>query len=111
MKRLLLPILVAAALPAADSHIMPSMNAFTIACYKQFTGGDGNLILSPFNIATALSMALGGARVDVGTRHARALASRENRHRPAVSGRRIRRGRWTGTGPHNEHAPPRVGRA
>jgi serpin B len=62
MRRLLLPILVAAALPAADSHIMPSMNAFTTACYKQLTGGDGNLILSPFNIATALSMALAGAR-------------------------------------------------
>ncbi|MGA2113633.1 MAG: serpin family protein [Bryobacteraceae bacterium] len=62
MKRLFLLILVAAALPAADSRIMPAMNAFTAACYKQLTGGDGNLILSPFNIATALSMALAGAR-------------------------------------------------
>src|ERR1019366_8182927 len=47
-----------AALPAADPRIMPTMNAFTAASYKQLTGGDGNLILSPFNIATALSMAL-----------------------------------------------------
>ena len=62
MKRLVLPILVAAALAAADSRIMPAMNAFTTACYKQLAGGDGNLILSPFNIATALSMALAGAR-------------------------------------------------
>src|ERR1035438_495363 len=62
MKRFVLPILLAAALPAADSRIAPAMNAFTIACYKQLTGRDANLILSPFNIATALSMALAGAR-------------------------------------------------
>jgi serpin B len=57
-----MPILLAAALPAADSHIVPAMNAFTTAAYKQLAGGDANLILSPFNIATALSMALVGAR-------------------------------------------------
>jgi serpin B len=62
MKRLFLPILLAAALPAADSRIAPAINAFTTASYKQLTGGDANLILSPFNIATALSMALAGAR-------------------------------------------------
>jgi len=62
MKRLILPILLAAALPAADSRIAPAMNAFTTAAYKQVMGGDANLILSPFNISTALSMALAGAR-------------------------------------------------
>jgi len=62
MKRLVLPILLAAALPAADSRITTAMNAFTTASYKQLMGGDGNLILSPFNISTALSMALAGAR-------------------------------------------------
>jgi serpin B len=62
MKRLALPILLAAALPAADSRVTPSMNAFTTASYKQLMGGDANLILSPFNIATALSMVLAGAR-------------------------------------------------
>jgi serpin B len=62
MKRFLLPILLAAALPAADSRIAPAMNAFTTACYQQLIGRGGNLILSPFNIATALSMALAGAR-------------------------------------------------
>jgi serpin B len=61
MKRFLLPILLAASLPAADSRIMPAMNAFTVASYKQLTRGDANLILSPFNIATVLSMALAGA--------------------------------------------------
>jgi serpin B len=62
MKRFVLPILLAAALPAADSRIAPAMNDFTTASYKQLMGGDANLILSPFNIATALSMALAGAR-------------------------------------------------
>ena len=40
---------------------MPAMNAFTVASYKQLSRGDANLILSPFNIATVLSMALAGA--------------------------------------------------
>src|ERR1035438_6580696 len=61
MKRLVLPILLAAALLGADSRIMPGMNAFTTDAYKQLAGGDANLILSPFNIATALSMASAGA--------------------------------------------------
>jgi serpin B len=62
MKRIVLPILLAAALPAADSRMIPAMNAFTTASYKQLARGDANLILSPFNIATALSMVLAGAR-------------------------------------------------
>ena len=62
MKRLVLPILLAAALLGADSRIMPGMNAFTTDAYKQLARGDANLILSPFNIATALSMASAGAR-------------------------------------------------
>lgn len=62
MKRLVLPILLAAALPAADSRVTSAMNAFTAASYNQVAGGDANLILSPFNISTALSMALAGAR-------------------------------------------------
>jgi serpin B len=62
MKRFVLPILLVAALPAADSRMTPAMNAFTTASYKRLAGGDANLILSPFNIATVLSMALAGAR-------------------------------------------------
>src|ERR1035441_3553648 len=62
MKRFVLPILLAAALPAADCRITPAINAFTTASYKQLMGGDANLILSPFDISTALSMALAGAR-------------------------------------------------
>src|SRR5580692_10101929 len=62
MKGFVLPILFAAALSAADSSMTPAMNAFTTASYKQLARGDENLILSPFHIATALSMALAGAR-------------------------------------------------
>jgi serpin B len=62
VKHLVLLVLLAAALPAADSRIMPAMNAFTTATYKQLSRGEGNLILSPLNIATALSMVLAGAR-------------------------------------------------
>jgi len=62
MKRFVLLILLAAALPAADPRLTPAMNAFSTAAYNQLSGGDRNLILSPFNIATALSMVLAGAR-------------------------------------------------
>jgi serpin B len=61
MKRFVPLILLAASLRSAESPVMPAMNAFSIASYKQLARGDANLILSPFNIATALSMALAGA--------------------------------------------------
>jgi serpin B len=62
MKRFVVPILLAAAPPAADSRIVSAMNAFTTESYEHLTRSNANLILSPFNIATALSMALTGAR-------------------------------------------------
>jgi len=62
MKILLLFFLVAGMVGAADSSIVTGMNAFTAATYKNVAQGSGNLILSPFNIATALSMVLEGAR-------------------------------------------------
>ena len=62
MKRFILSVLLAGGLPAADSHVAPAMNAFTTESYKQLARGDANLILSPFNIGTALSMVLAGAR-------------------------------------------------
>jgi len=74
MKRLVLPFLFAAALSAGDSRIVPGMNAFTTASYQQLArGGDANLILSPFNIGTALSMALAGARGETATEIATVL--------------------------------------
>jgi hypothetical protein len=46
MKRLVLSIVLAAALPAADSHLVPAMNAFTTDAYKHLRS-EANLILSP----------------------------------------------------------------
>jgi serpin B len=62
MKRFVLWIVLAAAPLAADSRLVPAMNAFTTDAYKHLARSETNLILSPFNIATALSMALAGAR-------------------------------------------------
>jgi len=62
VKLFLLPFVLAMALPAADPSIVPGMNAFTVASYQQLSRRDANLILSPFNIASALSMAWAGAR-------------------------------------------------
>jgi serpin B len=62
MKKLVLPILLAGTLLAADSELVSSLDGFTVKSYKQLDQGDGNLILSPLNIATVLSMVLAGAR-------------------------------------------------
>jgi len=59
---LLLPVFLATAWSAIESPIVPGLNAFTTAAYQQVRHGDANLILSPFNLATALSMAWSGAR-------------------------------------------------
>lgn len=64
MRPLLLSMLASVALSAADMHVPAAMNAFTVESYKHVARGDGNLILSPFNIGTALSMLLAGARGD-----------------------------------------------
>jgi serpin B len=62
MKKLVLPILLAGTLPAADSELVSGLDGFTVKSYKQLNQGDGNVILSPLNIATVLSMVLAGAR-------------------------------------------------
>ena len=63
MMRMVLPLLcAAAALHAGDEPVAQGINQFGIGCYRQLEGGGGNLILSPFSIANALSMALAGAR-------------------------------------------------
>jgi len=59
--RLALTLLAAAVLHAADGAA-PTTNRFAIKAYGELARGHGNLILSPFNIATALSMVLQGAR-------------------------------------------------
>jgi serpin B len=63
MKRFVFLIPLSAVLSAADSsNMISAMNAFTTESYRHVAQGDANLILSPFNIAAALSMALTGAR-------------------------------------------------
>jgi serpin B len=62
MKLFVLPILFAVTLSATDAPLADSMNTFTANIYKQLARADENLILSPFNIATALSMVLAGSR-------------------------------------------------
>jgi serpin B len=73
MKRLVVPLLLAATLYAAGSRIVPGINSFTIASYQQLARGDANLALSPFNIAAALSLTLPGARGRTATEIARVL--------------------------------------
>ena len=62
MRLFVLPILLAAGLRAAEPPVVPAMNAFTTDIYKHLGRQEANLILSPFNIGTALSMVLAGAR-------------------------------------------------
>src|SRR5580658_7945854 len=56
-----IPFLLAGAL-LASSDVTPGMNRFATAAYRQLAQNNGNLILSPFSISTALSMLLDGAR-------------------------------------------------
>ena len=61
---LTIPLLLAGALLAANlaaSDVTPGMNRFAAAAYRQLSSKNGNLILSPFSISTALSMLLNGA--------------------------------------------------
>jgi serpin B len=65
--RFAFPILSAGLLFAADgpppgSAAANGMNQFAINAYRELARGRGNLILSPYSISTALSMALEGAR-------------------------------------------------
>ena len=56
--RILLTLTAAATLLAAEDRIPSGMNQFATATYGELASGRGNIIFSPFNIATALSMAL-----------------------------------------------------
>jgi serine protease inhibitor len=57
-----LPVLLASALLGASGDIAPAFNRFAAVTYRELSKQPGNLILSPFNISTALSMLLAGAR-------------------------------------------------
>ena len=62
MNRFVLPFLCVAALHAGDDKIAQGLNQFGVSAYHQVARGNGNLIFSPFNIGSALSMTLAGAR-------------------------------------------------
>lgn len=65
-------LLLMGALHATGSPVA-GMNRFAAATYRELATGPGNLILSPFSIATALSMLLDGARGRTATELAAAL--------------------------------------
>lgn len=62
VSRLAISFLLMPTLFAADSTVPKDFNQFAVASYKQLAQGGGNLIFSPINIATALSMVMAGAR-------------------------------------------------
>jgi serpin B len=61
LRRLAAPVLAVAVLHAAEGSA-PGDHRFATAAYRELARGQGNLILSPYSIASALSMALEGAR-------------------------------------------------
>ena len=62
LKRFLLPFLAVTAVQSAEDSIPAGMNQFATAAYARIAHGADNIIFSPFNISTALSMVLAGAR-------------------------------------------------
>jgi serpin B len=63
MHRILLALTLATALPAADTPVAQGLNRFSSDLYERLAKrSDRNLVLSPYSISTALSMALAGAR-------------------------------------------------
>lgn len=58
---LALPLLLAGTL-LGSSDLVPGVNRFAVASYRQLSQNNGNLILSPLSLSAALSMLLAGAR-------------------------------------------------
>ncbi|HYW48574.1 MAG TPA: serpin family protein [Bryobacteraceae bacterium] len=73
VSRFLLALLSSAALGSGETAVVAGMNRFAVASYQKLARGQGNLIFSPFNIASSLSMALAGARGDTAAGMAKAL--------------------------------------
>jgi len=87
--RLVLPLTVSAGLQAAGSAtVAPGVNQFATAAYHELARGDQNLIFSPFNIATALSMLAEGAHGDTADEIAAVLhqAQHDPQYQAALSG-------------------------
>jgi len=72
-KRIFLPLLALATLLAAEDRITSGMNQFATTTYHELARGTDNIVFSPFNISTALSMALAGARGQTATEMAATL--------------------------------------
>jgi serpin B len=65
-------ILLACGLAGADD-VTTGLNRFSASVYEQVAKGGGNLVLSPFSISNALSMAMVGARGQTATEMAKVL--------------------------------------
>jgi serpin B len=80
--------LATAAVKADETGAVPGMNRFAVASYQELARGKGNLIFSPFNIASSLSMALAGARGETAAEMAKILnqASPEAGYNMALAG-------------------------
>src|SRR5262252_8028115 len=81
------PLALAAGLHAAGT-VAPGVNQFATSAYHELARGDQNLIFSPFNIATALSMLLEGARGDTADEIAAVLhqAQHDPEYQAALAG-------------------------
>lgn len=73
-RALLLSVLPAATLSAAGPDVAAGLNRFSASIYDQVAkSGNSNVVISPYNIATALGMALGGARGTTASQIAKVL--------------------------------------
>jgi len=78
MHRLLLTVALAPALVAADANISNGLNRFSSNLHERLARGDRNLVLSPYSIASALSMALAGARGETAGEIAKVLGQNDS---------------------------------
>jgi serpin B len=85
----LLPVLFRpSVLSGAEADVTAGLNRFALASYRELSRASGNLIFSPLNIATALSLALAGARGETAEEMARVLheGTAENGYNAALAG-------------------------
>lgn len=64
---------LASAAPPADRNIAEGLNRFSASLYQQAVRNGGNVVLSPYSVSAALSMALAGAKGETAAEMAKAL--------------------------------------